>query len=340
VLLLIAVGWKIFDVQLFNHEAGPRDILGSTEATASATVPAINGVLVDKAVAEYRPISLVIENYPDSRPQSGLADADIVYEILAEGGVTRFLAIYQTKKPEDAGPVRSARDYLGELANEIGAVFGHVGGSPEALSNLARGTYPNVHDLNEYSNGDYFYRKPGRSAPHNVYTTAKKLDAFISAKQVNKTTTYVPWQFSTTSPTAGGIPATTINVDFSTPEYAVRYTYDSASQTYKRELAGKAHVDANAQTQLAPATVVIQYVNVSDVPKDPKLRVNIDLASGGKAAIFSQGRVIEGTWKKENNHTQFMDAQGNDIAFMPGQIWFELVPNPPRGTVTWSAAAQ
>jgi hypothetical protein len=144
--------------------------------------------MIGAEVAEKRPLGVIIENHGDARPQSGLNNADLIYETVAEGGITRFLAIFHSTPASEIGPVRSARDYFAELANEWGVLFAHVGGSDEVLAQLAQKQYKNIDSLNEFFFGKYFRRVKTRAAPHNTYTSHSELNQFLVDRSLRATT--------------------------------------------------------------------------------------------------------------------------------------------------------
>jgi hypothetical protein len=296
-------------------------------------LPGLSGVLVKKEISERRPVAVIVENHPDSRPQTGLDKADIVYETVAEGGITRFLALYQTAEEAVIGPVRSARPYFAELASEYGAVFAHVGGSDEVLVSLAAKKYTGVDDANQYFLDDYFDRVKYRVAPHNVYTKLSTLRTLISNKKWHNVATVQPWQYA--DQTSPGIePALQVSINFSSLSYSVRFEYDLAIKNYKRFLANIAHSDAETKQQLAVKTLIVQLVSIRDIPNDPKLRVNINLDQGGKAYVFYDGSVVRAEWKKSANRTVYYGVDGKEITLPRGPIWVGLAPDTP-GSVVW-----
>src|SRR3989344_6912600 len=126
----------------------PTQVEESEHGIEPQKYEAINGIYVEEIVSTLRPLAVMVENHPDARPQSGLSEADIVYETLAEGGITRFLVLFQSRAANEIGSVRSARDYFAEIANEWGALYAHVGGSNEVIANLKKGIYENLDDAN------------------------------------------------------------------------------------------------------------------------------------------------------------------------------------------------
>jgi hypothetical protein len=332
-LLALAVGAIVFWINRDDPRPGP--ISGESHETKTETYSAINGVLSEKAVAERRPISVMIENHPDSRPQSGLSEADVVYEVLAEGGITRFLAIFQTKQPDTIGPVRSARDYFAEVADEWKALYAHVGGSNEVIEALKKGLYKNISDVNEYYNETYFGRDKAKPAPHNVFTSYVALQKWLKDKQEEQKITADLWKFKDDLPLPAEVATQKINMDFSRAGYEVGYVYSTSTNSYLRELYFEPHLDSATGKQIEAKNVVVQIIRVDPVPKDPLLRVDINLASGGRAVIFRDGEVVEGRWKKENNRTRYFDLSGKEIELNRGPIWIELLPQEKEASLVW-----
>lgn len=287
------------------------------------TNPGVNGLqLPEKGVT--RPIAVMVENHPDSRPQSGLSQADIVYETLAEGGITRFMAIYQTQKVDSIGPVRSARPYFVNWAKELGAVYAHVGGSDEALLMLRQGV-TGVSDLDEFFNPAYLPRTNRRPAPHNTYSSTDKLLAFIRDYKLNAEKSYSDLLFKD-EPAPETLPAVeTIYIQFSTPLFGVKFVHDRDSNSYRRFNAGEIVVDAGNDAPVQPKTVIVQYLKNIPVPNDPRLIINMNTNEGGKAEVFLDGKRITGTWRVVSGRTKYFDTTGAEIPLNRGQIWISVV---------------
>ncbi|MFA6511511.1 MAG: DUF3048 domain-containing protein [Patescibacteria group bacterium] len=285
----------------------------------------LDGVLVPAENANTYPIALMIENITASRPQSGLEKARVVYEALAEGGITRFVALFDTTEAiPEIGPVRSARPYFVALAGEYSALYGHVGGSPQAIAEIRNGT-KGVIDLDQFFNSAYYWRSTDRFAPHNVYTSADLLTfALRDEGLLDASGEFSPWDFSEdeAKESARGVDAQEITINYSTFSYQTRYVYDRASNTYKRFHAEDPHVMAN-NTQIAPKNVIVQFAETS-VIDEGRLAMNMD--DGGEAIVFNNGMVTKGTWEKEDGRTRFLDVDGDEVALLPGQTWVEIVP--------------
>ncbi len=282
--LFIILYFQHMSLSRNQHNPNPNV---SEKQSQVLTADAINGAKVSDQTARTRPIAVMIENHPDARPQAGLLQADIIYETLAEGGITRFLAVYQSQTATKIGPVRSAREYFALLANEISAVYAHVGGSNEAISQIKAGKYKHFSDANEYYNGEFFPRPKDKIAPHNIYTSSELLEKLIAARSYLSLAKYDSWLFKDDEPaTPGQITTNKINIDFSRPGYEVEYRYSTSTNSYLRFLSGDTHTDEQTGKQLAAKNVVIQLVNVTPVPNDPLLQVNIQLTGEGRAVIF------------------------------------------------------
>lgn len=290
----------------------------------------LTGVQVkDKATTTQAVTAIMIENSPSARPQSGLKDAGIVFEAIAEGGITRFVALYQETKPQLIGPVRSVRLYYVDWLAPFNASVAHIGGSAVALAEVRNGNY---RDIDQFFNAGSYWRATDRYAPHNVYTSFAKLDALNKAKGYTSST-------FTAFPRADGKPAktpdaSTINITISSNLYNPSYTYDKKSNTYRRALGGVAHVDREGGP-ITPSVVIAMKVHETTVFEDG-YRQSIATTGSGEAIIFQNGTVIKGRWSKASRASQivFSDSKGNPIELVRGQTWISAVPDG-HGGVSW-----
>ena len=296
----------------------------------------LTGNQVETDVVAHQAVTgIMIENSPDARPQSGVKDSGVVFEAIAEGGITRFLVLYQEQKPQLVGPVRSVRQYYVDWVAGFNASVAHVGGSAAALKEVRGGNY---RDIDQFFNASTYYRATDRYAPHNVYTTFERIDA-LNAKKGYTTSEFAGFtrkdSAAATVEKPVAAPATSINVKISGPLFNSSYTYNPATNTYDRSQAGKPHLDRE-QGQISPRVVVVMKVNQTKVFEDG-YREQIDAIGTGAATIFQDGSVQEVTWKKASKTAQitFTDAAGNDVPLARGQTWLTAVPNG-SGSVTWS----
>jgi hypothetical protein len=268
-----------------------------------------------------KPVTAVmIENSPDARPQAGLKDAGVVFEAVAEGGITRFIALFQDTQPDYVGPIRSVRPYYIDWALPFDASIAHVGGSPKGLSDIKS---LNAKDLDQFANSGSYDRVTSRYAPHNVYTSIARLNNLEKSKGF---TTANFTGFSRKKEAKSATPtAKTVDLTISSYYYNVHYDYDAATNSYSRSEGGAAHKDEKSGTQITPK-VVVAIVMSRGIDSDGQ-HTDYTTVGSGKMFVFQDGLVQEGTWSKSSRGTQwaFTDANGKALAFNPGQTWFSMV---------------
>ncbi len=284
----------------------------------------------DQASTQQAVTGIMIENSPDARPQSGLKPAGVVFEAIAEGGITRFLALYQNSKPQLIGPVRSVRLYYVDWIAPFQASVAHIGGSKFALDEVRNGNY---RDIDQFFNAGSYWRATDRYAPHNVYTSFEKLDA-LNQKKGYTSSVFTAWPRKDGAPSKAPT-ATVIDVKISGIPYNNHYQYDPASNTYLRSEGGAQHIDREAG-QITPASVIVMDTIMAKVFEDG-YREQITTIGSGKARVFQDGIVTEGTWTKKDRGSQisFTDASGKEIQLNRGQTWITAVPTNQGGGVTW-----
>lgn len=307
----------------------PSATVKNTPAPVKYYSPLTGLEVPNEAATKQAATAIMIENSPDARPQSGLKAAGVVFEAIAEGGITRFLALYQQEKPSLIGPVRSLRAYYVDWLAPFQPSVAHVGGSKFALDEIRNGKY---RDIDQFFNAGTYWRAKDRYAPHNVYTNFERLDALNKAKGYTESSVA---GFERKDPAPSKIPnATQVAITMSGPLYNSTYSYDSASNIYLRSQAGAPHNDREAG-QIAPTSVVAMFVNMSKVMEDG-YREQITSIGSGRAVIFQDGIATEATWHKASKTAQlsFTDAAGKPLALNRGQTWVSAVPNG-AGSATW-----
>jgi len=338
-LILVPSGSGSPAVQLLVTES-PSPSASPTQPPPPPKVASpLNGVMLDRAafdaLQQRAPLAVMIENHPDARPQSGLNQADLVYEAIAEGGITRYMAVYWSTDAARIQYVRSARIYYIQWAAELGAVYTHWGqvedpGPVDVWPVLAR---LGVRDLNGLILGEEVgYRDESRSAPHNVYTDTGLLWRSAQARGFNGPPVLDPWKFKEDEPQRSANPAEpgkpVVNVTFGSPGSAfdVTWNYDPATNGYLRSLGGAPHADATTGEQLTARNVAVQFAPF--YPSGVKAYNIIDTVGTGRAVIFQDGVAKEGSWKKdsESGRTRFFDSIGQEIPFNRGRTWIEVVP--------------
>lgn len=309
----------------------------------------LSGLLVDPAVNQRPVTGVMIENSTDARPQSGLGDASVVFEAIAEGGITRFLALYQDTQPDYIGPVRSVRPYYLQWSLGFDASIAHVGGSPEALNDIK--TW-GVKDLDQFYNSGAYHRVSNRYAPHNVYTSMAQLNQVETGKGYTSSTftgfarkkesPYKAPAATSTSKTKSTAkadtrtPANTIDVGISSSLYNSHYNYDASTNSYMRSEGGQPHmvVDAAGAQKQITSKVVVTLVMPYGIQSDGK-HSDYGVIGSGQMLVFQDGTVTPGTWTKtaDKDQFQFVDNEGHPLALNPGQTW--LIAVDAAGDVTY-----
>jgi len=337
--------------------------LGAKSLSSIAPPAFIPGPLIGestpRARALRRPLAVIIENYdPYSRPQAGLTPASLVIETLAEGGITRFMAVYLENDAPNVGPIRSTRMYFDYLAGGLHAILAHVGGNDDAQAHLwqmrravfnideARWENPNTF----YPTGtDLFWRSRDREIPHNMYASTSKLRAYADRNRQDWAYEQAYLLHKVGEPLAHRGHSGSVSISFvdplapqPNPGYAVQYRYDRRSNTYERFMGGSPHVDANTGKALWPSNIVVMRTppavadpNAGNCPCSAGSILIPNLGSGS-AWYFRDGKVLSGEWQQKDQFAplRFFDRRGHQVAFNPGQTWIEVVPA--GSAVSWS----
>lgn len=329
--LLLATGIAVLAFMWQQPEAQmPIEYPAAKKIEAPKYYSPLTGAQVADEALTKRPVTaIMIENSPDARPQSGLKDAGVVFEAVAEGGITRFIALYQEARPGLIGPVRSVRPYYVEWAAGFDPAVAHIGGSAKALQMIRSGNYGV--DLDQFFNAGSYWRATDRDAPHNVYTNFDKLDALEAAKSKSGS-------LFTFSPRQDGKPATTpnatkININVSSGLYNVDYVYDPANNSYIRLEGGANHMDREGG-QIQPNVVIAMKVPMSRGFEDG-YREQIATVGNGQAYVFQNGTVTEVTWSKSDakNKLEFKTPDGKEMTLNRGQTWITALDQ--NRSVTW-----
>lgn len=371
-LFSTGVSWGVFSY--LKEEPGVSLISGDAEKIRSRIdlgLPKteecpINGGMFTKPEREIwekrRPIVAIIENHAEARPQSGLSRADVVYEAVAEGGITRFASVFYcgaAAEDVEIAPVRSARVYFIDWAAEYGdrPIFMHVGGANdysgygdtvrearalELLETLGwRVPKGNDFDTTYDSGFPVFWRdyeRLGRpiATEHTMVASLDK--AYKQAEERGFTAkdqegnrwdeTFIPWKFMEDAPNSPP-EATEISFNFwaGKPDYSVSWKYDAENNIYLRENGGKPHIDNETKMQLASKNVVILFVKETG-PVDRNKHMLYTTIGKGDALIFQNGQVIEASWEKKGrtSRTRFYNKAGKEVSFVRGPIWIEAIP--------------
>ncbi len=287
----------------------------------------LTGVEVDPALADRQVTAVVLENSPDARPQSGLKEAGVVFEAIAEGGITRFVALYQEARPKLIGPVRSLRPYYNDIVLTHDAGVAHVGGSADAMAEVQ--SLP-LKDLDQFFNAATYWRTTDRYAPHNVYTDFDHLDATSKAKRFTSSK-FDPLPRKDKAPLE--VPkAKQISIPISSQLYNIDYTYRPKTNDYARFLGGVAHVDREKGAINVHVAIAIEVPNAVV----GGFRYDYELVGSGVAYVFQDGGVTKGTWSRSKRSSQFVfkNKAGEVVKLNPGKTWITAVS--PGSGVAWT----
>jgi hypothetical protein len=305
---------------------------GQKPAPTTVASP-LTGLQIEPELAQRPVTAIMIENSLDARPQSGIQQAGVVFEAIAEGGITRFITLYQEAQPQYIGPVRSLRPYYIDFAAPFDAGIAHVGGSPEALKQIrSRGK-----DLDQFFNAGAYWRQSTRAAPHNVYTSFKNLDKLNKSKGY-KSSKFTPWPRKEDNPLQAPT-AATINVKISSANFNSVYKYDTDSNSYLRSQAGRKHLATKSPADRSPKQLNPKVVIVLVIPygiASDGHHSEYDITGKGTALIFQDGGVTSGVWRKASRSDQFTfkDAEGKTIELNAGRTWVVAVAS--RDRVSYS----
>ena len=343
------------------YKAPTVDKNGNVVDTGPKTEPCpLNGQLYSKAQKakwdKRRPLGIMVQNNIEARPQSGLSSADIIHEAVAEGGITRFLAIYYCEDSEIVGSVRSARIYFIKLLQAYGnnPLYAHVGGAntdgpADALGEIRDLDWFGYNDMDNLYGVDFpamfrdYDRLPNRATEHTVYTRTKEL--WSMAEKERKLTnvdqdgvawneTFEPYEFADEAKEADRGTVGKINYGFWDDslgsDYTVQWDYDKTTNMYARMNGGEPHIDKNTEKQLTTKNVIVLLADesVANDGYDHGEHMLYDIIGTGDAFIFQNGKSIEGTWKKpsEEDMMRFYDEDNKEVAMASGKIWISILP--------------
>lgn len=275
----------------------------------------------------HRAVLATINNHPLARPQSGISDADIVYELAAEGNITRLLALFQSELPEEIGPIRSARDYFVHIAKGLDAFYIAHGYSPDAKQMLENRFVDNVNGM-QYD-GILFQRSKERRAPHNSYISQDNVIAAMEKTNSSVELSTIP-AFSFLDSIEGakiGDIASMLVVRYGTdPDFTSTYSYDGEKGTYNRTVNGIVTVDKSSEKPVELSNILIFETAHRTI--DSIGRQSVDIESGGKGKLFHAGVEKDIEWENIDGILTPME-NGVPAKLVPGKTWIHIVSTNP-----------
>ncbi len=304
-----------------DRQPKPPSAQPTPSASAAPTALLANPLTGSQSATAYKPVIAMIDNSQQARPQQGIQAADIMYECLVEGGITRLMGVWNSQVPDVIGPVRSTRQYFAAIASEYDPVFCYFGGPKEEAGDLNVYAYMEEHHLFQaaldgMSETLTYYRSSERVAPHNAMLYTEKALERMTFSPTPRTFSFQP---AVTYEKAG----TKVSLGFGGQ---LAYTYDPEKGAYVRSVDGEAYTDSQTNGQVTASNLIFQWVSYHTKEEG---RQQVDLAGQtGDICYFANGTYQTGTWRKESVSapTQYQDEQGQEIQLQPGNTWIHLIP--------------
>ena len=310
---------------VINNDSKDNEPIEVVEEIVKVKSP-LNGEMVKPKDINDRVIAVMIDNQEDARPQAGLSQFDIVYEILAEGSITRYLGIIGTQQPKNIGPVRSARDYFILRAMEYDSLYVHVGGSTQGYDALAKYNTPTIDGM--HLGGETFWRSSHRVPPHNTYSKYSGIIKAANRYKYRTTGEYDTLKFSDIEKEIVGTLAMDLSFKYSNI-YKSSYKYDESEKVYYRFINGEQLVDENDDTKIYAKNIIVQFTETKPIPNDPYKKITVEMVGEGDGYYITNGLKQDITWKKESNSdlTRYYDSKGKELILNPGKIWIQVFPD-------------
>jgi len=314
----------------------------TTELKITGNINILSGLEISDSVGSSRPIAVMTENSPQSRPQSGLNLADIVFEVVDEGGVTRYVAIYSSFDAEIMGPVRSSRPYYAEIARSFDPLYAFWGTYPEGYKIVEDLGLDDLSVLGDQSGNSSItakashWRDNNRSSPNNGYMSTLQLKE--DAKRVGYSLEggQSPLEFKIDAANSERGTISNITIDFSYDQYKVDFIYNKDKNNYSKLLAGAPHTDRETGEQITVNNVIVMITNIEGpIDESGHMAVRTTGTSDiNKAFFFMDGNMIEGTWERTSVFDPFLykDKDGNAMLFNRGSTWIAMVQGVDRLT--------
>ncbi|MFD1428569.1 hypothetical protein JOD24_000556 [Kroppenstedtia sanguinis] len=287
------------------------------ERETQTTHPLTGEVMKQKAEGPL--LMVMVNNHAQARPQSGLSQADLVAEVLAEGEITRFAAFYYGESKGVVGPVRSVRPYFLDLAQGPEAVVAHAGGSPKALLRIRKEGLPSLDGI--HGDNRWFRRVDFRQSPHNLYTDLEQLWKGVKQKGVDESTVESPYIFNRNEPDKGRV-ASHIDLKYHRL-YRVGYRYHPETGRYIRYTQGKKQVDREKGTPLAMDNLLV--IRAPHRIIDSSGRREVGITNGGEGVLFRGGKAWPLRWEYRQGWILPL-IDGKPAPFAPGKTWINVLP--------------
>lgn len=320
--------WRLFVAEpKYKEEVNGGEAAVENVSTSTLAQRPIDGLMVLAEQATSSLFAVMIDNFPESRPPANLAQASLVWEAPVEAGLTRLLAVFPLSVDlQRVGPVRSARPYFLDWAQELNAMYLHVGGSDEALKQIKE---KDVFDLNEFYRGWYFWRDRAKARPYNVYTSSELVNLAFEKESASQNFTpkdLSGWIYRPENSEAKiyGRLGKGLMIDFGPMK--VEWKYNWEKKVYEKYEDGVLQKDESGAV-IAAKNVALQITSIEIL--DEVGRRQIKTIGSGKAVVLTYGLAIEGVWQKKDavGRARFFGPDTKEIVFDPGTTWIEVIGN-------------
>ncbi len=302
----------------------------NNENNNSTTTTTIKKLNIVNEESKSRPYAVMINNVEGARKlQSGLQDAYMVYELMVEGGITRYLALFLDQTTERIGSIRSARHYYLDYALENDAIYVHHGYSPQAREDWSKLGVDRI-EVNESTTG-WRDKSASKTYEFTLFTNIEKLGKGIRSKRTERNKDLL-LNYSVDnidiSQMEGAIPANKVDIKYSS-NTTTNYEYDTDKNIYLRSVNNKSQNDYVTGKQLTVKNIIVYKVKYSNIQGDDKGRQTIDNVGTGTGYYISNGYAVPITWKKDSRSsaTVYKYNNGKEIQVNDGNTFIQIMPN-------------
>lgn len=312
-----------------NTDINPSSDAGSASTNAETAPADSENEFYKMATSSKRPVAVMIDNDDNSaRPQIGLEDAYLIYEIIVEGGASRIMALFKDYSIDKVGPVRSSRHYFLDYALENDAIYAHAGWSPQAQGDISRFGVNNINGLYETADKMFWRDNTYNSTYHNLYTSVKKLSDYAKDKKNYKMSAKDGvLNILKEDEIPDGDNCQSINLTYS-GMYRVGYDYNSETGLYERSVNGRPHVSQTTEVFTAKNIIIYNVSNYDLNDGQNKGRQNLNNIGSGEGWYVSMGKAEKITWSKSSRteKTVYKKADGSELRVNPGITYIQIMP--------------
>lgn len=328
-------------IKVTHQTASVQTQESASSQNATGSVPVAVNPLTGESCpdGDKRPLAVMLSGDTDARPLSGIAQADIVVEMpVLENGITRFMVAFRCQQPKEIGPIRSARHDFLPFAIAFDAVFSHWGGSHYALDILHTGALDNIDAM--VNSSEVFYRKDGRKAPDNGYSSFEKLQQ--TAERLHYSTVGKEKGYAHIRDEAILHQGQRIAINYPFP-FNAEFAYDQNTNSYMRSRGGEKEIDAETGQQVSVKNLIVMKADSRRLEKDYN---TVNTQGEGDVTVYGNGEAKKGKWKRmtetyskdespQDAKYYFVDSDGRELGLVPGKIWISIIQTNQRAEQTF-----